>query len=183
MDEIKVSVILGSDSDVELGKAAINSLKDFSIPCELKVISAHRSPDVLVDYMKDSKDRGCKVYIGIAGMAAHLAGAIAAHSSSPVLGVPSANSSLNGLVAILSTLQMPAGVPVATFAAGKAGATNAGIFAAQMLAASDDDLAEKINSKINAAQKLHDDGMAAHSSGDHAKSEELLKKALDLFKG
>ena len=146
MDEIKVSVILGSDSDVELGKAAINSLKDFSIPCELKVISAPRSPDVLVNYMKDSKDRGCKVYIGIAGMAAHLAGAIAAHSSSPVLGVPSANSSLNGLDAILSTLQMPAGVPVATFAAGKAGATNAGIFAAQMLAASDEDLAEKIKS-------------------------------------
>tara|TARA_B100000965_G_scaffold85799_1_gene69399 strand:- start:9 stop:506 length:498 start_codon:yes stop_codon:yes gene_type:complete len=146
MDNIQVSVILGSDSDLELGKAAISSLKNFDISCELKVISAHRSPDVLVDYLKSSKERGCKAYIAIAGMAAHLAGAVAAHSTSPVLGVPAANSSLNGLDAILSTLQMPAGVPVATFAAGKAGATNAGIFAAQMLASNDDSLAEKMKS-------------------------------------
>ena len=117
MDNIQVSVILGSDSDVDLGKAAIKSLESFDIACELKVISAHRSPDVLVDYLKNSKERGCKAYIAIAGMAAHLAGAVAAHSASPVLGVPTAHS-LNGLDAILSTLQMPAGVPVATFAAG-----------------------------------------------------------------
>ena len=102
MDNIQVSVILGSDSDLDLGKAAINSLKSFDISCELKVISAHRSPDVLVDYLKSSKERGCKAYIAIAGMAAHLAGAVAAHSTSPVLGVPAANSSLNGLDAILS---------------------------------------------------------------------------------
>ena len=100
----------------------------------------------MVAYLKSSKERGCKAYIAIAGMAAHLAGAVAAHSTSPVLGVPAANSSLNGLDAILSTLQMPAGVPVATFAAGKAGATNAGIFAAQMLASYDDSLAEKMQS-------------------------------------
>ena len=101
MDNIQVSVILGSDSDLDLGKAAINSLKSFDISCELKVISAHRSPDVLVDYLKSSKERGCKAYIAIAGMAAHLAGAVAAHSTSPVLGVPAANSSLNGLDAIV----------------------------------------------------------------------------------
>ena len=143
MDNIQVSVILGSDSDVDLGKAAIKSLKSFDISCELKVISAHRSPDVLVDYLKTSKERGCKAYIAIAGMAAHLAGAVAAHSSSPVLGVPTEHS-LNGLDAILSTLQMPAGVPVATFAAGTAGATNAGIFAAQMLGIENGDMAEKM---------------------------------------
>ena len=92
MDNIQVSVILGSDSDVDLGNAAIKSLRGFDIKCELKVISAHRSPDVLVDYLKSSKERGCKAYIAIAGMAAHLAGAVAAHSSSPVLGVPTAHS-------------------------------------------------------------------------------------------
>ena len=143
MDNIQVSVILGSDSDVDLGKAAIKSLRIFDIACELKVISAHRSPDVLVDYLKTSKERGCKAYIAIAGMAAHLAGAVAAHSSSPVLGVPTEHS-LNGLDAILSTLQMPAGVPVATFAAGTAGATNAGIFAAQMLGIQDTEMADKM---------------------------------------
>ena len=143
MDNIQVSVILGSDSDVDLGKAAIKSLKNFDIACELKVISAHRSPDVLVDYLKSSRVKGCKAYIAIAGMAAHLAGAVAAHSSCPVLGVPTEHS-LNGLDAILSTLQMPAGVPVATFAAGTAGATNAGIFAAQMLAIQDDVMANKM---------------------------------------
>lgn len=143
MDNIQVSVILGSDSDVDLGKAAIKSLRGFDIACELKVISAHRSPDVLVDYLKTSKERGCKAYIAIAGMAAHLAGAVAAYSSSPVLGVPTEHS-LNGLDAILSTLQMPAGVPVATFAAGTAGATNAGIFAAQMLGIKDQNMANKM---------------------------------------
>ena len=143
MDNTQVSVILGSDSDVDLGKAAIKSLRGFDIACELKVISAHRSPDVLVDYLKTSKERGCKAYIAIAGMAAHLAGAVAAHSSSPVLGVPTEHS-LNGLDAILSTLQMPAGVPVATFAAGTAGATNAGIFAAQMLGIKDQNMANKM---------------------------------------
>ena len=143
MDNIQVSVILGSDSDVDLGKAAIKPLRSFDIACELKVISAHRSPDVLVDYLKTSKERGCKAYIAIAGMAAHLAGAVAAHSSSPVLGVPTEHS-LNGLDAILSTLQMPAGVPVATFAAGTAGATNAGIFAAQMLGIQDTEMADKM---------------------------------------
>ena len=146
MDKIDVAVILGSDSDLELGKAAIESLKSFGLACELKVISAHRTPDVLVEFLKTSQASGCRAYIAIAGMAAHLAGAVAAHSTKPVLGVPSDNSSLNGLDAILSTLQMPAGVPVATFAAGKAGATNAGIFAAQMIATTDESLAKKINS-------------------------------------
>tara|TARA_B100000886_G_scaffold63609_1_gene39680 strand:- start:4568 stop:5065 length:498 start_codon:yes stop_codon:yes gene_type:complete len=146
MDKIDVAVILGSDSDLELGKAAIQSLKSFDLSCELKVISAHRSPDVLVDYLQSSQQNGCRAYIAIAGMAAHLAGAVAANSTKPVLGVPSDNSSLNGLDAILSTLQMPAGVPVATFAAGKAGATNAGIFAAQMIATTDNKLSEKMKS-------------------------------------
>tara|TARA_X000000368_G_C22930446_1_gene667355 strand:- start:151 stop:648 length:498 start_codon:yes stop_codon:yes gene_type:complete len=146
MDKIDVAVILGSDSDLELGKAAIQSLKSFDLSCELKVISAHRSPDVLVDYLQSSQQNGCRAYIAIAGMAAHLAGAVAANSTKPVLGVPSDNSSLNGLDAILSTLQMPAGVPVATFAAGKAGATNAGIFAAQMFATTDNKLSEKMKS-------------------------------------
>ena len=146
MDKIDVAVILGSDSDLELGKAAIKSLKSFDLSCELKVISAHRSPDVLVDYLQSSQQNGCRAYIAIAGMAAHLAGAVAANSTKPVLGVPSDNSSLNGLDAILSTLQMPAGVPVATFAAGKAGATNAGIFAAQMFATTDNKLSEKMKS-------------------------------------
>ena len=144
MDNIHVAVILGSDSDVELGKAAIESLKKFDVDCELKVISAHRSPDVLIEYLKTSKERGCKIYIARAGMAAHLAGAVAANSTAPVLGVPSENSSLNGLDAILSTLQMPSGVPVATFATGTAGASNAGIFAAQILGTFNSDMEEKL---------------------------------------
>ena len=142
MDNIQVSVILGSDSDVDLGKAAIKSLRSFDIDCELKVISAHRSPDVLVEYLKSSKERGCKAYIAIAGMAAHLAGAVAAHSSSPVLGVPTTHS-LNGLDAILSTLQMPAGVPVGTLSVGEAGAKNAALLAVSILSSNNTKLKKK----------------------------------------
>ena len=140
----QVAIIMGSDSDLPIVEAAFPILDSFEITFTKNVMSAHRTPHDVMELIKNSEQNGCKVFIAAAGMAAHLAGAIAAHSSSPVLGVPSANSSLNGLDAILSTLQMPAGVPVATFAAGTAGATNAGIFAAQMLATSDASMAEKM---------------------------------------
>jgi len=139
----QVAIIMGSDSDLPIVEAAFPILKNFGIKFTKNVMSAHRTPHDVMELIKDSEKNGCKVFIAAAGMAAHLAGAVAAHSSSPVLGVPTEHS-LNGLDAILSTLQMPAGVPVATFAAGTAGATNAGIFAAQMLGIQDTEMADKM---------------------------------------
>ena len=138
-----VAIIIGSDSDLPIVEASFAILDSFGVNYTKNVMSAHRTPHEVMELIKTSEKNGCKVFIAAAGMAAHLAGAVAAHSSSPVLGVPTAHS-LNGLDAILSTLQMPAGVPVATFAAGTAGATNAGIFAAQMLGVSDASMAEKM---------------------------------------
>ena len=128
-----VGIIMGSDSDWEALEPAAKRLKAFDIPCEVQVMSAHRSPAVVAEYATSARKRGLGVIIAAAGAAAHLAGVIAAHTTLPVIGVPVATSSLNGLDALLATVQMPPGVPVATVAIGRGGAENAAILAAQML--------------------------------------------------
>ncbi len=139
-----VSIVMGSDSDLEIMREAGKALDDFGIPYEIDVTSAHRSPDRTAEFARAAADRGIRVIIAGAGGAAHLAGVIAAHTTLPVIGVP-ITSVLNGLDSLLATVQMPAGIPVATVAIGKAGATNAGILAAQILALSSADVAKKMH--------------------------------------
>jgi 5-(carboxyamino)imidazole ribonucleotide mutase len=139
----KVAVLMGSASDWEIVKEAVATLKNFGIPVEAHVISAHRTPDVAAEFARNAENRGIKVIIAAAGAAAHLAGVIAAHTTLPVIGIPM-TSVLNGLDSLLSTVQMPGGIPVGTMAIGKAGAINAGIYAAQILALSDETLREKL---------------------------------------
>jgi len=144
MSKPMVSIVMGSDSDLEIMKEAGKSLDDFGIAYEIDVTSAHRSPDRTAEYARNAAERGIKVIIAGAGGAAHLAGVIAAHTSLPVIGVPIPATSLNGLDSLLATVQMPAGIPVATVAIGKPGATNAGILAAQMIALADAGVAKKM---------------------------------------
>src|SRR3954449_12940266 len=139
-----VSIVMGSDSDLEIMQEAGKSLDGFGIPYEMDVTSAHRSPDRTADFARKAADRGIQVIIAGAGGAAHLAGVIAAHTTLPVIGVPIPSTSLQGMDSLLATVQMPAGIPVATVAIGKAGATNAAILAAQILALSDADMANKM---------------------------------------
>ena len=139
-----VSIVMGSDSDLEIMREAANTLHDFGIPHEIDVTSAHRSPARTSEFARAAAGRGVKVIIAGAGGAAHLAGVIAAETTLPVIGVPIPSSSLQGLDSLLATVQMPAGIPVPTLAIGKAGATNAGILAAQILALSDERLAQKM---------------------------------------
>jgi phosphoribosylaminoimidazole carboxylase PurE protein len=129
-----ISLVMGSDSDLPILEETTKVLKTFNIPYELTITSAHRSPKKTIKYAQEATKRGIEVIIAGAGGAAHLAGVIAAHTLVPVLGVPIDSSPLKGLDSLLSTVQMPGGVPVAAMAIGKAGAKNAGIFAAQILA-------------------------------------------------
>ena len=145
MSKPVVSIVMGSDSDLEIMREAGKSLEDFGIPYEIDVTSAHRSPDRTADYARKAGDRGIRVIIAGAGGAAHLAGVIAAHTTLPVIGVPISATSLNGLDSLLATVQMPAGIPVATVAIGKPGATNAGILAAQILGVADSAIAQKLH--------------------------------------
>jgi len=138
-----VAILMGSDSDLPQMQGAIDVLKKFSIRTEVKVTSAHRTPEATHNYVVDAESRGCAVYIAGAGMAAHLAGAVAANTTRPVIGVP-INASMNGLDSLLSTVQMPGGIPVATVAIGKAGAKNAAYLAAQILGVADKDLSDKV---------------------------------------
>ena len=144
MSKPLVSIVMGSDSDLEIMKEAGKSLDDFGVAYEIDVTSAHRSPDRTADYARKAAERGIKVIIAGAGGAAHLAGVIAAHTTLPVIGVPIPATSLNGMDSLLATVQMPAGIPVATVAIGKPGATNAGILAAQMIALADAEVAKKM---------------------------------------
>ena len=139
-----VSIVMGSDSDLEVMREAARALDDFGIAYEMDITSAHRSPERTAQFARQAAGRGIKVIIAGAGGAAHLAGVIAAETTLPVIGVPMPSSSLQGLDALLATVQMPAGIPVATLAIGKAGATNAGILAAQILALSDPAIAKKM---------------------------------------
>src|SRR6201997_2679312 len=144
MSNTRVSIVMGSDSDLEIMREAGKALDEFGIAYEIDVTPAHRSPARTADFARNAAGRGIKVIIAGAGGAAHLAGVIAAESTLPVIGVPIPSSSLQGMDSLLATVQMPAGIPVATVAIGKAGATNAGILAAQMLALSDAELAKKL---------------------------------------
>jgi phosphoribosylaminoimidazole carboxylase PurE protein len=140
-----VAVVMGSDSDMAVMQNCIDTLKDFSIEPMVRVISAHRTPQMAAEFAENAAKNGIKVIIAAAGMAAHLAGALASRTTLPVIGVPLISSSgLEGIDAFLSTAQMPPGVPVATVAIGKAGAKNAAILAVQILALSDKGLAEKL---------------------------------------
>ena len=139
-----VSIVMGSDSDLEIMREAGKTLEEFGIPYEMDITSAHRSPARTSEFARNAAARGIKVIIAGAGGAAHLAGVIAAETTLPVIGVPIPSSSLQGLDSLLAIVQMPAGIPVATLAIGKAGAGNAGILAAQMLALSDESLAAKL---------------------------------------
>ena len=140
-----VAIVMGSDSDLPTMQFCIDQLKDFGVDPIVRVISAHRTPDAADEFASNAAKNGVKVIIAAAGMAAHLAGAMAARSVLPIIGVPLPSStSPNGLDALLSTVQMPPGVPVASMAVGKAGAKNAAIFAVQILATADAAIAEKI---------------------------------------
>jgi len=141
-----VSVLMGSSSDETIMKMALETLRGLGVECETRVLSAHRTPEALRDFVAEADRRGVKVFICGAGGAAHLAGAVAALTTSPVIGVPlvAPNAVAGGLDALLSTVQMPRGVPVATVALGEAGAANAGILAAEILAIGNDELAARL---------------------------------------
>jgi len=139
-----VGILMGSDSDYDIMVEAAHALQRFDIPFEMTVSSAHRSPHKTGEYARSARQRGLRVLIVGAGAAAHLAGVVAAESTLPVIGVPVDASALKGLDALLATVQMPAGIPVATMAIGKAGARNAGIFAAQIITGNDPVMVEKL---------------------------------------
>ena len=156
-----VAIVMGSDSDLPVMNACFDILRSFDVPFEARITSAHRTPEVTKEFVKDAEQRGCGVFIAAAGMAAHLAGAVSATTVKPVIGVP-INASLDGLDALLSTVQMPAGIPVATVAIGKAGAKNAAYLATQILSVADPALAQKLR-----------DERAANAESIYAKDEAL----------
>ncbi|HEY7616765.1 MAG TPA: 5-(carboxyamino)imidazole ribonucleotide mutase [Terriglobales bacterium] len=144
MSKPLVSIVMGSDSDLDVMREAGKALDELGIAYEMDVTSAHRSPERTAEYARKAAGRGIRVIVAGAGGAAHLAGVIAAHTTLPVIGVPIASTALNGMDSLLATVQMPAGIPVATLAIGKPGATNAGILAAQMIALSDVSVAKRL---------------------------------------
>ncbi len=139
-----VGVVMGSKSDWETMASAVKLLQEFGVPCEYRVVSAHRMPDDMAIYAKGAEDRGLRIIIAGAGGAAHLPGMLAAQTTVPVLGVPVKSRTMEGFDSLLSIVQMPAGIPVATFAIGEAGAKNAALFAIALLAGSDKNLATKL---------------------------------------
>ncbi|WP_257941745.1 5-aminoimidazole ribonucleotide (AIR) carboxylase [Campylobacter lari] len=139
-----VSILMGSKSDYDIVKEALGILEKFDVKYEILITSAHRSPQRTQEYIKNAEEKGAKVFIAAAGMAAHLAGAIAAHTTKPVLGIPMPGSNLASMDSLFSTVQMPSGIPVATVAIGKAGAINAAYLAVQILAIEDESLAQKL---------------------------------------
>lgn len=139
-----VSILMGSKSDYDTVKEALGILEKFDVKYEILITSAHRSPQRTQEYIKNAEDKGAKVFIAAAGMAAHLAGAVAAHTTKPVLGIPMPGSNLASMDSLFSTVQMPSGIPVATVAIGKAGAINAAYLAVQILAIEDESLVQKL---------------------------------------
>ncbi len=154
-----ISIVMGSKSDLPVMEETAKQLKEFGIPCEIRILSAHRAPEAVIEYAGGAEERGVKVIIAAAGMAAHLAGVCAAKSCLPVIGVPMDAAPLKGMDSLLSTVQMPAGVPVATVAIGKAGAKNAAILAAQILGVGDPKIRDAIRAfkKQRAEAVLKDD--------------------------
>lgn len=155
-----VSIIMGSKSDYEIVKSAAEILDNFGVAYEMIISSAHRSPERTVNYIKTAEQKGAQVFICAAGMAAHLAGSVAANSTKPVIGVPIGGSALSGVDALYSTVQMPAGMPVATLAIGKAGAINAAYLAVQILALDDANLQDKLNADRMAKTKAIEEDSA-----------------------
>ena len=155
-----VSIIMGSKSDYDVVVSAAHELEKFGVKYELIISSAHRSPQRTAEYVKEAEAKGAQVFIAAAGMAAHLAGAIAANTTRPVIGIPMSGGALNGVDALYSTVQMPAGMPVATLAIGKAGVINSAYLAMQILALSDSELAQKL--KADRAAKAQ--GVASDSA-------------------
>ena len=141
----KVAVIMGSDSDMPVVEKAVNTLKDFSVPFEVHIFSAHRTPEEAADFSKNARENGFGVIIAAAGMAAHLAGALAANTTIPVIGIPIKSANLGGIEALLSTVQMPSGIPVATVAID--GAVNAALLSVEILSLSNETLAQKLAEK------------------------------------
>lgn len=155
MTQISVLILMGSDSDAPVMQGAVDILRELQIPCEMTVASAHRSPERVMRLVREAPGRGVKLFIVGAGAAAHLGGVVAAHTTLPVVGVPIDSSALNGLDALLSTVQMPPGVPVATVSIGKPGATNAGVLAAQILAVGDPAIGQRLETyKKKLAEKV-----------------------------
>lgn len=155
MTNISILILIGSDSDAPVMQAAVDTLKEFGIPCEMTVASAHRSPARVQRLLDEAPARGVKVFIVGAGAAAHLAGMVAAHTTRPVIGVPIDSSALKGLDALLSTVQMPPGVPVATVSIGKPGAVNAAVLAAEILAVGNPALSSRLEGyKVRLAEKV-----------------------------
>lgn len=149
----KIGVIMGSSSDWETMKYTCDILDELQVPYEKQVVSAHRTPDLMFEYASSARARGIQVIIAGAGGAAHLPGMVASKTTLPVIGIPIQSKALNGLDSLLSIVQMPGGVPVATVAIGKAGATNAGLLAAQMLAMTDQTLAHHLDSRREATKQ------------------------------
>src|SRR3954467_1141835 len=158
MPDIAVLILMGSDSDAPVMQGAVDILREMNIASEMTVASAHRSPERVMRLVSEAPGRGVRVFIVGAGAAAHLAGVVAAHTSLPVIGVPIDSSALKGLDALLSTVQMPPGVPVATVSIGKPGATNAAVLAAQILGVGDQAMAKKL---VDYKKKLADKVEAA----------------------
>ncbi|OEW59916.1 5-(carboxyamino)imidazole ribonucleotide mutase [Campylobacter jejuni] len=153
-----VSILMGSKSDYETMKEAAKTLESFGVKYELIISSAHRSPKRTKEYIANAEEKGAKVFIAAAGMAAHLAGAVAAYTTKPVLGVPMSGSNLASMDSLFSTVQMPSGIPVGTLAIGKAGAINAAYLAMQILAICDVDLAQKLKEdRLEKEKKLVSD--------------------------
>jgi len=153
-----VSIIMGSKSDYEIMKSCADTLESFNVKYEIIISSAHRSPERTKIYIKEAEDKGCKVFIAAAGMAAHLAGALAAGTTKPIIGVPMKGGAMDGMDAMLSTVQMPSGMPVATVALGKAGAVNSAYLAIQILAITDSELAIKLKEdRIIKGKKVESD--------------------------
>ena len=167
MDNPLVLIIMGSDSDLQVMEEGAKILTEFGVPFEMRISSAHRSHRKTAQLAEDAADRGIRVIIAGAGMAAHLAGAIAAGTRLPVIGVPIGGGALNGLDALCSTVQMPGGIPVATMSIGKAGAKNAGIFAVQILALGDPVLAIKLKAyRENMAREIEEKDRVLQSAGN-----------------
>ena len=166
MNNPLVIIVMGSDSDLPVMEEGAKVLAEFGVPYEMRISSAHRSPKRTARLAAEAAGRGVRVIIAGAGMAAHLAGVIAAETTLPVIGVPMGGSALNGMDALYSTVQMPGGIPVATMAIGKAGAKNAGIFAIEILALGDPGLKEKLGAyRDRMAREVEENDLALCSAG------------------
>lgn len=152
-EKIEVAVLMGSDSDWPVVEYAVKTLREFGVGCEARALSAHRTPDEAAEFARTAAKRGLKVLVAAAGSAAHLAGALAAYTNLPVIGIPLRGGALDGLDALLATVQMPAGVPVATVALDKAGAVNAALLAVQILALGRPDLRRRLEEHKRAMKR------------------------------